>query len=166
MTQKPRAELEIQWRSYPLIQSGEYSAYCRWAKQYKDPGFKSWRCLLRWMVLTDDLLTVIATLPQWFPLGDGEKPRAARRGKYLKEWVRAHGSPPTRGDRLSPQVFVRRMARVEVGVTDPEKSPVPYSVVRRIVSWETGPVSGHSVIKSHSQGRHGLSRTETGSYKN
>jgi len=28
--------------------------YCRWAKQYKNPGFKSWRCLFRWMVLTDE----------------------------------------------------------------------------------------------------------------
>jgi hypothetical protein len=91
------------------------------------------------MVVTDDLLTVIATVPQWLPLGDGEKPMASRRGKYLKEWVRANDGPPARGDRLSPQVFLRRMAQVEIGDTDPEKSPVPYSVVRRIVSWGTGP---------------------------
>jgi len=79
----------------------------------------------------------------------------------MREWVRANGRPPSRGDRLSPRVFTRRMARVEVGDTDPEKSPVPYSVVRRIVSWETGTFPGHSVSKSHSQGRQCLKRTET-----
>ena len=112
-------------------------------------------CLLRWDVLSDDLLTVIATVPCWFPLGNREKPHASRRGIFLKEWVRANGGPPARGDRLSPRVFVRRMARVEVGDTDPLKSPVPYSVVRKIVQWETGLVLGTSVNKSHSQeGKH------------
>jgi hypothetical protein len=151
-----RAEPEIEWREYPLIESREYPAYCRSAHRYRDPAFKRWTCLLRWDVLADDLLTVIATVPQWLPLGNGEKPTASRRGKYLPEWVRANGGPPPRGDRLSPRIFTRRMARVEIGDTDPEKSPVPYSVVRRIVSWETGAVPGHSVSKSHSQGRHGL----------
>ena len=160
---KRQAEQEIEWRDYPLIQSREYPAYCRWAKRYRDPAFRRWTCLLRWDVLTDDLFTVIATVPQWLPLGDGEKPRASRRGKYLKEWVRANGGPPKRGDRLSSRVFTGRMARVEVGDTDPEKSPVPYSVVRRIVSWETGAVPGHSVSKSHSQGRHGLNAAKAGS---
>ena len=148
--------LGIQWRDYPLIQSREYPAYCRSAKRYRDPQYKRWTCLLRWDVLTDDLLTVIATIPMWIPLGCKETPRASRRGNYLKEWVRANGGPPVRSDRLSSRVFTRRMARVEVGDTDPKKSPVPYSVVRRIVSWETGGISGHSVSKSHSQGRQRL----------
>lgn len=158
-----RAIPKIEWRQYPLIQSREYPAFCRSAQRYRDPAFRRWTCLLRWDVLTDDLLTVIATVPQWLPLGDGEKPTASRRGKYLWEWVRANGGPPPRGDRLSSRVFTRRIARVEVGDTDPEKSPVPYSVVRRIVSWETGAVPGHSVSKSHSQGRHGLNAAKAGS---
>jgi hypothetical protein len=153
---KREAEHEIEWREYPLIESREYPAYCRWAKWYRDPGFRRWTCLLRWEVLTDDLLTVIATVPQWLPLGDGKKARASRRGKYLKEWVRANGGPPKRGDRLSPRVFTRRMARVEVGDTDPKKSPVPYTVVRKILSWETGGVPGNSVNQSESEGRQGL----------
>ncbi len=142
---------KIEWREYPLIQSREYSAYCRWAKGYRDPVFRRWTCLLRWDVLADDLVTVIASVPCWLPLGKREKPWASRRGKYLKEWVRANGGPPARGDRLSPRVFARRMARVEVGDTDPNKSPAPYSVVRKILSWETGPVSGslsHPVTQS------------------
>jgi len=147
---KRRAEApEIEWPDYPRIEPGEYRAYCRWGRQYRDPGFKCWRCLLRWDVLTEDSLTVIACVPQWFPLGSGEKPRASRRGKYLPEWIRAHGGPPVRGDRLSPRVFTHRMARVEVGDTE---GPAPYSVVRKIITWETGS-PGHSVSKSHSHGR-------------
>jgi hypothetical protein len=160
-TRKRRAEPEIEWREYPLIQSREYFAYCRWAKRYRDPAFRRWTCLLRWEVLTDDLLTVIASVPMWLSLGSRAGPWASRRGNYLKEWVRANNGPPKRGDRLSPRVFTRRMARVEVGDTDSEKSPVPYSVVRKIVSWETGAVLGNSVSKSHSQGQQCLKETET-----
>jgi len=150
----PPTEPPIEWTEYPRIAPGQYPAYCRWSKKYWDPAFKRWTCLLRWDVLTDDLLTLVATVPCWLPLGKREKPRASRRGKYLREWVRANGEPPKRGDRLSPEVFGRRMARVEVGDTDPKKSPVPYSVVRKIISWETGMGPGQSVNKSHSQGRH------------
>jgi hypothetical protein len=59
----------IQWKDYPRIVPGEYRAYCKWGKQYRDPGFRRWLCLLRWDVLTNDLVRVIATVPQWFPLG-------------------------------------------------------------------------------------------------
>jgi len=83
-------------------------------------------------------------------LGNGDKPRASRRGKYFPEWVRAHGGPPTRGDRLSPNVFLRRHARVEIGDT---KGPAPYSVVRRIIEWETGSPC-HLISISSSHGRH------------
>ncbi len=82
------AEPDIEWREYPLIESRDYPAYCRWAKWYRDPGFRRWTCLLHWDVLTDDLLTVIASVPIWLSLGSGEGPWASRRGNYLKEWVR------------------------------------------------------------------------------
>lgn len=140
----------IEWNDYPRVTPGEYFANCYFAKRYCDPGFRRWTCLLRWDVLSDDLQQTIAKcVPLWFPLGNGATPRASRRGKYLREWVRANGGPPGKGDRLSPRVFTRRIARVEIGDTD---SPVPYSVVRKIIRWETG-LSGHSVIKSTSQGR-------------
>jgi hypothetical protein len=149
-TRQKRTDSEaIEWKDYPRIPPGEYRAYCKWGKQYRDPGFRRWLCLLRWDVLSDDLVRVIACVPQWFPLGSRDKPRASRRGKYLPEWVRANGGPPARRDRLSPGVFIHRMARVEIGDTE---GPAPYSVVRRIVEWETG-FPGHSVSKSHSQGR-------------
>jgi hypothetical protein len=139
----------ILWRDYARIAPGEYQAYCKWAGFYRDPGFRRWVCLLRWDVLASDLVRVLATIPMWFPLGSGLRPRASRRGKYLPEWVRAKGAAPLRGDRLSPRVFVRRIARVQVDYAD---SAAPYSVVRKIIAWETGS-SGSSVNKSHSQGR-------------
>jgi hypothetical protein len=120
-------------------------------------------CFIRWDVLTDEL-ELIARVPLWWNLGDGENPRAGRRSKYFKEWVRANGGPPRRGDRLFPNVFRQRMAKVEVGDTDPSKSAAPYSVVRKIIEWETGAWPGHSVNQSHSQGRHSPDATTTKSY--
>ena len=146
---------EIEWREYDRITPGVYRAYSIVAKHHFDRSINRWVCFVRWNVLSDDLSRVIARVPLWWSLGDGDRPRASRRGKYLKEWVRANGSPPPRGDRLSPRVFRHRMARVEVDDTDPKKSPIPYSVVRKIIAWETGAPAGHSVNKSHSQGRHG-----------
>ena len=146
-------ESAVEWREYPRIAPGLYLAYCAVSKFHFDRSIRRWVCFLRWDVLREDG-TLIARVPLWWNLGDGEKPRAGRRGKYLREWVRANGRPPPRGDRLSPAVFRHRMARVEIGDTDPQKSPIPYSVVRRIVEWETGSVSGHSVNQSHSQGGH------------
>ena len=159
---KGRADSDaIEWRDYPRIPPGEYRAYCKWGKQYRDPGFKRWMCLLRWDVLTNDLVRVVASVPQWFPLGSHEKPRASRRGKYLPEWIRANGGPPSRRDRLSPGVFVYRMARVEI---DDTEGPAPYSVVRRIIEWETGPPC-HSVNKSTSQGRPVVSASESKAFE-
>jgi len=141
---KAPPEPEIQWRKYPQIEPREYPAYCRWVEVYRDPGYHRWTCLMKFDVLTDDLTTVITTVPYWLSLGCRGKPHASKRSKYLREWVRANGAPPARGDRLSPRVFVRRIATVEVGGTDPERSPVLYSVVKKIVRWETGS-AGQSV---------------------
>jgi hypothetical protein len=129
------SEPEIQWRDYDRIERGVYPAYCLWAKHYRDPGFKRWTCLLRFDVLSDDLLRVLACVPFWMNLGARDKPHAGRRKKYFQEWVRANGEPPTRGDRLSPRVFTGRMTHIEIGDT---KGDAPYSVVRKILSWETG----------------------------
>jgi hypothetical protein len=143
----------IEWNDYPRIPAGEYFANCFWARKYRDSDFHRWTCLLRWDVLSNDLQRTVAKgVPQWFPLGDGETPHAARRGKYFREWVRANGGPPGKGDHLSPRVFAQRIGLVEIGDTD---SPAPYSVVRRIIRWDTG-IAGHSVIQSPSQGRQGV----------
>jgi hypothetical protein len=146
-----RTDDVIEWADYPRIEPGEYFAHCYWGNRYRDRDFKRWTCLLRWAVLSEDQQRTIAKpIPLWFPLGDGEKPRAPRRGKYFPEWVRANGGPPLKGDRLSPRVFTRRIARVEIGDT---KSLVPYSTVRKIIRWETGSGSVSFSQQSHSQGR-------------
>jgi hypothetical protein len=137
MTRKRQGEHSpIEWTDYPRIPPGEYSAFCAWVKKYYDRAFNRWTCLLRFDVLPKNHIDVVARIPMWLPLGNGEKPRASRRGKYLNAWVEANDGPPSRGDRLSPCVFVRRIARVQVG--DTEKGPVPYSVVKKILRWETG----------------------------
>ena len=130
---------------YPLVPNGTYRAYSSSARVYFDKGYKRWTCLIRWDLLGDDGAN-IARVPCWLSLGNGPKPHAGRRGRYLVEWVRAHGGPPSRGDRLPPKVFVRRIATVEVGISDPTKSAVPYSVVRTIVRWETLALGSKSVI--------------------
>ena len=145
------AEPGIEWQDYPQIKPGLYVAYCFWAKSYRDRAFHRWTCMLRFKVLSENLLDVIATVPMWLSLGGNETPRAPRRGKFWAEWVRANGGRPERVDRLSPQVFVHRMARVEIADT---AGDAPYSVVRKIVEWQTGAIPGNSVSKSHSQGRH------------
>jgi hypothetical protein len=151
MTRKrPGEHLPIEWTDYPRIPPGEYSAVCAWARKYYDRAFKRWTCLLLFDVLRENKIVVLARIPMWLPLGDGEKPRASRRGKYLSEWVEANDGPPSRGDRLSLQVFLDRFARVQVG--DTTRGPAPYSVVKKILRWETGR-TGHLVSKSHSQGR-------------
>jgi hypothetical protein len=135
----------IEWKEYPRVEPGVYSAYCRCAKRYWDPAMRRWTCLLLWDLLDEAHQTTIAkSIPLWFALGDGEKPRASRRGKFLKAWVDANGNVPSRRDPLSLKVFVHRIAQVEVGDTN---SVVPYSAVKRIICWQTG----HSISKSTSQ---------------
>jgi|SRR5271155_5123781 len=65
----------IEWKDYPRILPGGYSAYRYWGKRYRDPGLHRWTCLLRWDVLSEDLLRIIAhCIPMWFSPGDEEKP--------------------------------------------------------------------------------------------
>jgi len=146
-----RVELGAKWSDYPRIEPGIYPAYCRWAKQYRDRAYRRWTCLLRFDVLTPDLLRKIATVPMWFNLGSELNPFAGRRSNYFKEWIRASSEPPGRKDRLSPNVFLRRIAQVDVADIN---AAAPYSVVRKILFWDTGESRVIQSTKSHSQGRH------------
>ena len=143
----PESELAVKWADYPRIEPGDYPAYCKRAKWYWEPGFKRWTCILLFDVLIEGQNSSLGIIPMWFNGGAGERPKAGRRTLYLPAWVKANGGPPARKDRLSPSVFVRRMARVRIGDT---KGPLPYSVVRQILEWSTGT----PVNPSHSQGRH------------
>ena len=143
-----RAELEVAWSDYPRIEPGKYPAYCRSALWYKDPNFKRWVCLLTFEALSANLLHTLARVPMFLNGGTGAQPKAGRRSRYWAEWVRAAGKP-SRADRLSPQAFTRRMARVEVRDTE---GSAPYSVVCQILSWETGLPSG-SICQQVTQSR-------------
>lgn len=96
---KARADSDaIQWKEYPRIAPGEYRAFCYFGKRYRDPGLHRWTCLLRWNVFSEDLQRTLAhCVPLWWSLGEGKNPRASRRGKYLREWVRANDGPPRKG---------------------------------------------------------------------
>lgn len=133
-----RTDSEIGWQDYQRIDPGVYFAYCRWAKHYRDRAFHRWTCLLRFDVLSSGLRP-FACVPLWLNLGHGEKPHAGRRSRYFTEWIRANGAGPMRRDRLSPRVFVHRMARVEIADTIGD---APYSVVRKVIEWQTGAVAG------------------------
>jgi hypothetical protein len=70
------------------------------AGTYYDRSFKRWICLLRFDVLHENRIDVVARIPMWLSLGKDEKPRASRRSNYLKEWVKANEGPPARGEPL------------------------------------------------------------------
>jgi hypothetical protein len=90
----------IEWKEYPRIPPGEYQAYCRWGKHYRDPGFHRWLCLLRWDVFADGLSHLIACVPQFFPLGGGDKPPSVATREVLSRV--GSGQRRTTGARRSP----------------------------------------------------------------
>ena len=144
LSERPRLHLvrqpepAVEWTDsdYPSIEPGIYQGYCRFAHWYRDPQFKRWTCLLLFDAFAEGTDCLLGTIPLWFNGGDGTKPRASRRGHYLPAWVKANGGPPARKDRLSPAVFLKRMAKIRVA--DTEKGPLRYSIVREIIEWETG----------------------------
>jgi hypothetical protein len=130
-----REEPEIEWSDYPRIEPGEYRAYCKAARWYFDPYYQRWTCLLRFDVLSPDLQRNVACVPFWMNGGNGKHPKAGRRSKFFHEWIGALGRPPAGSVRPSLGVFQGRMARVLIRDT---KGPAPYSVVCRVLAWETG----------------------------
>ena len=150
-TKRRKAIPNVNWGEYPRLTPGEYSAYCKWAEWYWEPGYQRWTCLIHWEILVAGGECALATVPQWFNGGNGKKPRAGRRANYFAEWVKANGGPPARKDRLSSRVFVRRIAKVELGDTG---GLVPYSVVRRVVAWSTGTPVNKSHIKENMAKEH------------
>lgn len=139
-----RAEQEISFKYVPRIPAGEYPAYCREAKIYRDRQFRRWVFVAQFDILDSSLIDTIAQLTWYLNLGSREHPRAGRRGHFWSAWVQANGGPPKRNDRMSPRIFERRQATVIVtqttkthksGTVSAEES---YSVVRAVVEWRTG----------------------------
>jgi hypothetical protein len=131
-------------RPRPRIEPGIYRAYSCAAKgPYCDRYTGRWTVHIAWDVITDNFETIARDVPMFFNLGADETPRAGRSSKYFHEWCTANDGPPRRGDRTSPRVFAKRFARVLVRDTnrsryDPQRAPAPYSVVDKVLEWETG----------------------------
>ena len=121
------------------LEPGTYSAYCARADVYFERFYKRWVCLLQFDVTDASGFNVLGRIPRWFNLGKRDKPHIGRRSEYFKAWVKANdGNPPKRANRLSPAVFLKRVAKVQIADVGTE---LPYSVAREILSWETG-ISG------------------------
>ncbi len=141
---KQGKEAEIVWTYSPRLTPGEYPAFCRHAKVYRDRQYKRWVCAAHFDILDTDPTKRLAQLTWYMNLGERDQPHAGRRRVYWSAWVQANGKPPVRNDRLSPRVFQSRYARVLVGDTTKNYESKPtapgsaYSVVRKVVRWETG----------------------------
>lgn len=141
---KRKAEPEVAFRFVPRLEPGMYRAYCRSAKIYRDRAFQRWVAALQFDVLAEKGEEVLGRLTWFLNLGSREKPNASRRSRYWAAWVQANGGPPQRRDRLSPRVFSRRIALVEIGDTTKDAKQMPvigegaYSVVRDVKEWQTG----------------------------
>lgn len=138
-----RMEEQVSWQYVPRLTPGEYRAYCRSAKTYRDGAFKRWVCAVQFDVL-DDSGERLGRVTWFLNLGSGERPQATRRTKYWDAWVKANGGAPKRKDRLASSVFVRRYAVVVVGDTGKNVkqemigTDCAYSVIKDVVRWETG----------------------------
>jgi hypothetical protein len=69
---KRASDPEITWTYSPSLAPGEYPAFCRHAKIYRDRQFKRWVCAVQFDVLESGLVKVLAQLTWYLNMGDGE----------------------------------------------------------------------------------------------
>lgn len=139
-------EPEISSRSYDHIQPGEYTGYCRSVKTYFDSHWRRWVCQSQWDIVDDSRMNTLAQITKFFNLGEAKTPKAtSRRANYWRAWVDANaGRPPMRGQKMNPNIFLRRFARVTVADVEKDfngnalSDAEVYSVISKIVTWETG----------------------------
>ena len=117
-----RAEPEIAWHYCDRMEPGEYPAFSRSAKVYRDGQFRRWVCATQFDILDVSLTKTLARLTWYLNLGSGEKARAGRRSSYWAAWVKANNGQPKRTDRLYPSVFVKRYAIVSVALNSPSRT--------------------------------------------
>ena len=124
---------------YAKIGPGTYSAQCVHCKIYRDPGFRSWKALLRFKLL-DDGQEVFG----FFNLGTGENPHAGRRSRYWHAWTLANGAVPRKRQSMSARVFRGKVFLVVVSdVTrtadgKPHHPSAVYSTVKAIIEKQAG----------------------------
>lgn len=135
------AEVEpvFEGTEYARIKPGEYAAQCVHAKVYRDPGFRTWKALLRFRLI-DGGQEVYGFLN----LGRGESPRAGRRSRYWEVWTLANGAPPRKRQTMTARVFRGKVFLVEVsdvtrtGDRRPHHPRAIYSTVKRIIEKVAG----------------------------
>jgi len=122
---------------YARIKPGEYSAQCVHAKVYFDPGFRTWKALLRFRLLDGG-----NEVYGFFNLGRRGTAHAGRRSRYWEAWTRANGGAPAKRQTMTPRVFRGKVFQVEVAdVTrncdgKPHHPSAIYSTVKRIIMKE------------------------------
>jgi hypothetical protein len=139
-----KAQPDIQWQFAPRLVPGEYRAISRHHSVYFDGQFRRHICAVQFDVLNDVGLEIIGRCTWYLNLGSKDLPRCGRRSNYWQAWVKANGGAPKRDDRLSPRIFEGRNAVVRIEDTtktfrqEPTELGTNYSVVRDVISWETG----------------------------
>jgi hypothetical protein len=159
-------EIDFSGALYDRIEPGQYKAIAGRARVYWDRRFMRHTCLIEFAVLNESGTAAIARIPLFLNLGtDRAKPRAGRCSLFWQVWVSANGGrQPARGDRMTAGIFKRRVAVVEVGDTKHAARPKlsggkisyelipaeqPYSIIGRVISWETEGVSNQqSTVKA------------------
>ncbi|MFZ0304902.1 MAG: hypothetical protein WAL75_19575 [Terracidiphilus sp.] len=102
----------------PRIVPGEYTARCtafqgpEWTIQ-----FRSWKLRLEFVLDPNDQV-----VSAFYSFGeDRNAPKIGTRSKYYRDWVRANGGPPKRGQEMSPGIFVNGELAFTVQVSDAAK---------------------------------------------
>jgi len=102
----------------PRIPSGEYTAHCT---GYQGPQWV--RAYGRWGLRLDFVLEPEEqAISAFYSLGENRNAfTIGTRSKYFKDWVRANGGPPKRGQEMSPAVLVNPEIGYTVRVGDAVK---------------------------------------------
>jgi hypothetical protein len=126
-------------KEYARIEPGEYAAQCAHAKVYRDPGFRTWKALLRFRLIDGG-----QEIYGFYNMGRGESPHAGRRSRYWAAWTLANGAPPRRGQTMTPRVFRGKVFLVQVsdvthtGDGKPHHPSAIYSTVKKIIEKMAG----------------------------
>lgn len=137
-------EAVIETCVYDRIPPGDYAAFSRAATIDFDEDFERWVCAVWWNIFPNASSSeVIARVPWWLNLGKGKKPYAGRRSYFRQAWLGAQGNGPLpKANRPSAHIFARRNAMVRVRDTKKGRMPRdpfdPYSVVEKVLEWQTG----------------------------
>ena len=124
---------------YARIAPGKYSAQCVHAKIYRDPGFRTWKALLRFRLIEGG-----QEIYGFLNLGRGPTPHAGRRSRYWQAWTLASGAPPRKRQTMTARVFRGKVFLVEVsdvtqtGDGKPHHPSAIYSTVKGIIEREAG----------------------------